>query len=60
MTDLCGMRLEGCAKHLSINPERGAGAGKGGDLIKSFVNVLRVGKGIILIDRQEIFISYTF
>ena len=35
--------------HLSVNPERGAGGGGGGQ-----------GKGIILIDRQEIFISHTF
>ena len=34
--------------HLSVNPERGAGGGRG------------EGKGIILIDRQEIFISHTF
>ena len=35
--------------HLSVNPERGAGGGGRGE-----------GKGIILIDRQEIFISHTF
>ena len=43
------MRLEGYIMHLSVNPERGAGGGGGGQ-----------GKGIILIDRQEIFISHTF
>ena len=44
------MRLEGYIMHLSVNPERGAGGGgEGGQ-----------GKGIILIDRQEIFISHTF
>ena len=33
---------------------------KSGDLVKRFVNFLRVGRGIILTDRQEIFISHTF
>lgn len=47
---------------INVNPE-GEGEGmwaKGGDLVKRFVNFLRVGRGIILTDRQEIFISHTF
>ena len=35
--------------HISVNPERGVGGGGGLE-----------GKGIILIDKQEIFISHTF